>query len=277
MPVNEDTKRRLFVLSGNECAFPKCTNPILDTEHNVIVGEICHIKAKSPNGPRYDASQTDEERNGFANLLLMCSPHNKIIDDPALLDTFTVEVLLGYKQDHESRLSNRVVKPQVVDQWLHLYTLHEDYVYRPALQHEAELLMTKADNEMKIDYYDFRVKLVNEGERPIRNFRIEVEIPRPYADPNPHVHGLVDPTKHNRAKVALYRRTQDAFPGFVLYGGETSDHVFVLSYQLRHDQYATVEEDILVTLYAEDQWMNQTGYPIRTFRNKDRMDQLRLS
>jgi hypothetical protein len=33
----------------------------------------------------------------------------------------------------------------------------------------------------------------------------------------------------------------------------------------------------MVTLYAEDQWMNQTGYPIRTFRNKDRMDQLGLS
>jgi hypothetical protein len=164
----------------------------------------------------------------------------------------------------------RVVNPQVVDQWLHLYTLHEDYVYRPALQHEAELLMTKADNEMKIDYYDFRVKLVNEGERPIRNFRIEVEIPSAYADPNPHVHGLVDSTKHNRANVALSRRTQHAFPGFVLYSGETSDHVFLLSYQLRHDQYVTVEEDILVTLYAQDQWMNQTGYPIRTFRNKDR-------
>jgi hypothetical protein len=118
--------------------------------------------------PRYDASQTDEERNGFANLLLMCSLHNKIIDDPALLDTFTVEDLLRYKQDHETRLSNRVVKPQVVDQWLHLYTLHEDYVYRPALQHEAELLMMRADNEMKIDYYVFRMKLVNEGDRPIR-------------------------------------------------------------------------------------------------------------
>src|SRR6185369_1212720 len=150
MPVTEDTKRRLFVLSANESAFPKCTNPILDTEHD---RRRDLIKAKSPNGPRYDASQTDEERNGFANLLLMCSPHNKIIDDPALLGTFTVEVLLGGSSN-----------PKVVDQWLHLYTLHEDYVYRPALQHEAELLMTKADNEMKIDYYDFRVKLVNEGE-----------------------------------------------------------------------------------------------------------------
>ena len=59
MKPTEQTVKRLFGTSGNQCAFPGCTNPIIDAK-GTVQGRICHIRAAGPNGPRYDATQTDD-------------------------------------------------------------------------------------------------------------------------------------------------------------------------------------------------------------------------
>lgn len=95
------TMKRLFAVSGNLCAFPKCSTPLVDPQSGSIVGEICHIKGEKPGAARYDPSQTNEQRHGFDNLILLCNVHHKIVDDD---DTaYTVECLLQMKQQHESR------------------------------------------------------------------------------------------------------------------------------------------------------------------------------
>jgi hypothetical protein len=92
------TIKRLFALSKNQCAFPQCNLPIVE-EGGTVTGIVCHIKARSEKGPRFDPSQTDEERHGFENLVLMCSRHSKIIDsDPG---TYCVETLRDIKRIHE--------------------------------------------------------------------------------------------------------------------------------------------------------------------------------
>lgn len=73
------TVKRLFALSQNRCAFPGCTAPLIE-DTGTVTGIICHIKARSERGPRYDANQTEEERYAFDNLLLMCGRHSKLID-----------------------------------------------------------------------------------------------------------------------------------------------------------------------------------------------------
>lgn len=98
----ESTVRQLFALSMNRCAFRGCPTPIVMTESGTIVGDVCHIRAQSINGPRYDQDQSDEERHGFENLVLMCRVHHKVIDAPENLDTYTVEALLEIKHAHES-------------------------------------------------------------------------------------------------------------------------------------------------------------------------------
>jgi hypothetical protein len=95
------TVKRLFAVSGNFCAFPKCSTPLVDPKSGSIVGEICHIKGEKAGAARYDAAQTNEQRHGFDNLVLLCNVHHKIVDDD---DTaYTVERLLQMKQQHESR------------------------------------------------------------------------------------------------------------------------------------------------------------------------------
>src|SRR5882672_2726342 len=76
------TVKRLFAHSGNRCAFPSCTTDLV--QGDVIVGEICHIKAASPNGPRYDGDQSAKDRHSYDNLVLLCATHHTVIDaDPA--------------------------------------------------------------------------------------------------------------------------------------------------------------------------------------------------
>ena len=67
------------------------------------MGEICHIKAASANGPRYDPEQTPKERHGFNNLILLCAIHHKIIDDDP--EAYTVERLAKLKEEHVARFS----------------------------------------------------------------------------------------------------------------------------------------------------------------------------
>lgn len=96
----ESTVKRLFAVSGNACAFPTCATPLVDRESGKVTGRICHIKAENPLGPRYDPEQTDDERHGYGNLLLMCPIHHDIIDaDPA---KHTVERLHEMKARHEA-------------------------------------------------------------------------------------------------------------------------------------------------------------------------------
>ena len=95
---SEKTVKRLFALSRNRCAYPRCETPIVHSS-GTITGEVCHIKAQSTGGPRFDSKQSDEARHAFDNLLLLCSVHHRIVDERP--DTYTVELLAEMKEMHE--------------------------------------------------------------------------------------------------------------------------------------------------------------------------------
>lgn len=85
-------------MSGNVCAFPGCQVPIVEAA-GTVTGEICHIKAQSPQGPRYDTKQTEEERHSYENLILLCRRHHKVVDTEA--DIYDVPALKEIKAIHE--------------------------------------------------------------------------------------------------------------------------------------------------------------------------------
>lgn len=104
MAISTITIKRLFAVSGNKCAFPSCQVPISDEENATIIGEICHIEASSPGGPRYNSMRSDEERQAFENLVLMCANHHKVIDgNPG---SYTVDQLKKIKAEHEQKYAN---------------------------------------------------------------------------------------------------------------------------------------------------------------------------
>ncbi|WP_345951324.1 tetratricopeptide repeat protein [Mucilaginibacter sp. PAMB04274] len=106
--MNEDTKRfaplketltRLFALSGNCCAYPGCSHPLIDEEMNFIA-QVCHIEAAMEGGERFNTQQTNEKRRGFDNLMLMCYAHHVRTNN---VDKYPVEKLKEIKANHESK------------------------------------------------------------------------------------------------------------------------------------------------------------------------------
>ncbi|MEC5205918.1 hypothetical protein QF022_000874 [Vogesella perlucida] len=95
-PTSE-TRRQLFLLSMNKCAFPGCTHNIID-QYNHFIGEICHIEAANPDGERFNPHQSNEERRHISNLVLMCPTHHKVTNN---VDIYSVAVLKKIKADHE--------------------------------------------------------------------------------------------------------------------------------------------------------------------------------
>jgi len=92
-----DDIRALFARSGNQCAFPGCTQPLIN-DKNQFIGQICHIEAAMPNGERYNPDHTDEERRAYNNLVLFY-PHHIETNDVL---TFTVNKLKDIKVQHEA-------------------------------------------------------------------------------------------------------------------------------------------------------------------------------
>lgn len=97
--LSDVTIKRLFALSGNQCAFPGCTSKLVDDD-SFIYGEICHIEAAMPGGERFNEKQTNEERSRFDNLILLCRNHHITTNN---VNKYTPEILKKMKKDHESK------------------------------------------------------------------------------------------------------------------------------------------------------------------------------
>jgi hypothetical protein len=65
-----------------------------------IVGDECHLLARSPDGPRGDPAISEKELDDYSNLILLCKVHHKLIDDQP--STYTAEILREIKRKHEN-------------------------------------------------------------------------------------------------------------------------------------------------------------------------------
>jgi hypothetical protein len=108
MSVNERTRFILGVISGNQCAFPGCDATIIANDeslHHVILGEVAHIRAQSPGGPRFDKNYPKDKVDAFENLIYLCERHHKIVDNE--FEKYPVEWLEYHKKLHEDKVSKR--------------------------------------------------------------------------------------------------------------------------------------------------------------------------
>lgn len=111
------TVKRLFAVSGNRCAFPGCKSPLVDPGSGSIIGQICHIKGEKKGAARWEKTQSAVERHGFENLILLCGPHHKVIDDGA--DKYPASDLIQIKSQHETGQPNvRVLTDEQADRMI---------------------------------------------------------------------------------------------------------------------------------------------------------------
>jgi len=63
-----------------------------------VVGDECHIISGKPSGPRYEPEFPIDQVDSYANLILLCRVHHKIIDDQS--ETFTADIIHQLKANH---------------------------------------------------------------------------------------------------------------------------------------------------------------------------------
>lgn len=97
-----DVLRELFLLSGNNCAMPQCKQVIIDST-GVMVGRVCHIEAAMPDGPRFNATMTNDQRRAISNLVLLCGGHHSQIDSKKAEAKWPIAAVRKIKADHEAK------------------------------------------------------------------------------------------------------------------------------------------------------------------------------
>ena len=108
MAVNEIDIKKLWGRAAGKCSYPNCTVdciPFLNNEDPTVIGEMAHIIARMPNGPRGIPSGGS---NTYENLILLCPTHHRTIDK-APEGTFPPELLHQWKSEHEERVNNSLL------------------------------------------------------------------------------------------------------------------------------------------------------------------------
>ena len=93
--------------SSQHCAFPGCMEPHIDIDQNtgtkICNTEVCHIRARRENGPRWDAFQSTEDNRSDSNLLLLCRKHHAVVDDRRNEEYYTPDMLKEWKAQQEKQ------------------------------------------------------------------------------------------------------------------------------------------------------------------------------
>lgn len=99
------TEAALWALSNGRCYAPGCPfSVIVEVRPGVYRknAQVAHIYAVRPGTPRFREELSDEERDAFSNLLLLCLPHHTEVDDKKTgEERYPPELLHKWKVDHE--------------------------------------------------------------------------------------------------------------------------------------------------------------------------------
>jgi len=162
---SKKTLREVLLRSGNICAFPSCNKPIYSRDD--VFGCLTHIKGKRPGSPRFDPSQSPEDRHGADNLIVLCDVHGQRIDDNENVSTYSPGVLYRMKYRHETLVEqdidrNWILPPSsIVDGSLGGTTLHFwiDRHGRDRVYSDEQLAKCSALLQLSIDFSDLSTTL----------------------------------------------------------------------------------------------------------------------
>ncbi|NOQ74455.1 MAG: hypothetical protein GQ574_20765 [Crocinitomix sp.] len=108
------TIKKLYALSGNQCAFPDCPRMFLNKDNDTNYSNICHIEdanADTHKADRYNSSMTDKQRADYDNLMLLCPNHHITTNDVELYDVASLKKM---KREHESIIRTRIAGKNII-------------------------------------------------------------------------------------------------------------------------------------------------------------------
>lgn len=112
MAIRDKSIKLLWSNAAGRCSFADCNERLTveQAAHSAphTLGEMAHVKGKNKGSNRYDKNQTNEQRDFYENLILLCPNHHTLIDKPENEEIYKVDDLLEMKRLHESSISNRL-------------------------------------------------------------------------------------------------------------------------------------------------------------------------
>lgn len=113
----EKVKRIVAQRAAYFCSRPECRKltigPHSNPEKALSNGVAAHICAASPGGPRFDSTQTEDERRSFDNAIWLCHSCSDLVDKDE--QAFPKEVLREWKSLHDRFISDNGGVPQLPD------------------------------------------------------------------------------------------------------------------------------------------------------------------
>jgi hypothetical protein len=111
MAITQKSTKILWANAAGRCCFPDCQRRLCTdagTTAAYTLGEMAHICGDKPGSNRYNASQSEAERDDYSNLVLLCPTHHTLIDKAETEKAYTVAVLQKMKSNHENFVSERL-------------------------------------------------------------------------------------------------------------------------------------------------------------------------
>ncbi len=112
MAITQKTMKILWAASAGRCSFSGCLERLCFADSREFapytIGEMAHICGENLGSNRHDPEQSPEERDGFANLILLCPNHHTLIDRKENEVTYSAEFLRQMKSDHEAFVRGRL-------------------------------------------------------------------------------------------------------------------------------------------------------------------------
>lgn len=107
MPITDRDRKLLWARAGGTCTICKChlTVDAKIEDRDVVLGEEAHIVSPQQNGPRF-RPMLKNEVDSYYNLLLLCPPDHKIIDEQ--VNHYTEQRLHSMKREHEQWVKERI-------------------------------------------------------------------------------------------------------------------------------------------------------------------------
>jgi hypothetical protein len=106
-------QKLLWGKSAGRCAICRVTlHKPGKKRKDYIIGQVAHIEGERPGSARYNVNMTDEERNDYRNLILLCPTHHAIIDKDE--SEYTAEKLKQIKKKHEQWIEDSL-RIQIAD------------------------------------------------------------------------------------------------------------------------------------------------------------------
>lgn len=121
MAISSKDSKILWANAAGRCSFPDCNEKLCSDQNAAnsphTIGEMAHIRGEKNGANRFDPNQPQSERNSYLNLILLCPNHHTLIDKTENEGQFSVEKLLEFKDQHESRISARLEVQQFANKY----------------------------------------------------------------------------------------------------------------------------------------------------------------